>query len=513
MSYKRHMLRLNQKRAVLYLRLSVTTDESTSIVRQEKDLRDLAAREGWEIVKVLTDDGLSGGKRRAKADYALEMLREGAADIIAVWKFDRWSRQGVRAVADLVETIDERAASGRPALFVALGDGIRSDAQTWRMHVSLIAEVGRMERENVQTRVASARKHQRETRRHSGEPCFGYRPIPHPSGKGRALEIRPDEAATVRRAFDLILSGKSAYMTAKILNEEGRPPRRSAKWTASTLADVMQRDGLLGYITHRMKGDSSRTSRPLLGEDGLPEQVWPAIVTPSEMREVRALLRSRGDWGRKARTGRKVAARLLSGHLTCSSCGRTMRAGQGDFAKNGKRVFRYVCGSPAGACPRKVSISALHIEDFVAAQFLEVFGSFEVVEMRETSRDTGELAEVEQAIASTAADMASPDADFGALVERLTMLRARREALASVPVESVLEEVRTGDTFAEAWEKRDVDGRRSLIASALTGPIVVSPALTRSVQIDWSRVEIPWRWTEPDLADIEAYLLDAARAD
>lgn len=440
------------------------------------------------------------------------MLREGAADVIAVWKFDRWSRQGVRAVADLVETIDERQASGRPALFVAMGDGIRSDAQTWRMHVSLIAEVGRMERENVQTRVASARKHQRETRRHSGRPGFGYRPIPHPSGKGRALEIDPEEAKTVRRAVDLILSGKSAYMTAKILNDEGRAPRLAAEWNASTVADVLQRDSLMGYMTHRVKGDSSRTSRPLLGEDGLPEQVWPAIVTPAEMREIRALLRSRGDWGRVARAGRRRAARLLSGHLACSSCGRIMRAGQGDYKADGSNVHRYVCGAPAGACPRKVSIAAQHVEDHVAAQFLAVYGGYEVVEMRETSRDTGELAEVEAAIASTAADMASPDADFGSLVERLTMLRARREALAAVPVESVLEEVRTGETFAEAWEKRDLDGRRALISYALDGPIVVRPALKRSKIIDWSRVEIPWRgnW---GLAEIEEYLRDAARAD
>jgi site-specific DNA recombinase len=499
-------------RAVLYLRLSVTTDESTSIVRQENDLRDLAEREAWDVVQVLTDDGLSGGKRRAKAERALEMIREGSADVIAVWKFDRWSRQGVRAVADLVETIDLREASGHPALFVAMGDGIRSDAATWRMHVSLIAEVGRLERENVQTRVSSARKHQRETRRHSGEPGFGYRPIPHPSGKGRALEIHPDEATTVRRAFDLILSGKSAYMAAKMLNEEGHAPRRSAKWTSSTLADVMQRDSLLGYMTHRLKGDSTRTSRPLLGEDGLPEEVWPAIVTSGDMREVRALLGSRGDWGRTARAGRKVATRLLSGHLACASCGRTMRAGQGDFAKNGKRVFRYVCGSPAGACTQKVSIDAVAVEEFAARQFLDVFGGFEVVEMRETSRDNGELAEVEQAINATAADMASPDADFSELVARLTMLRARRELLASVPAEPVVEEIHTGDTFVEAWAARDVDGRRSLIAQALTGPIVVRPVKQKSKIMDWTRVEIPWRgnW---DLDEIDAYLIDAARAD
>jgi DNA invertase Pin-like site-specific DNA recombinase len=49
------------KRAVLYLRVS-TLDQTTA--NQERELRAIAARMGWEITKVYRDHGISGTKGR-----------------------------------------------------------------------------------------------------------------------------------------------------------------------------------------------------------------------------------------------------------------------------------------------------------------------------------------------------------------------------------------------------------------------------------------------------------------
>ena len=47
------------KRAVLYLRVS-TVDQTTA--NQERELREVAKRAGWEVVKVYKDHGISGAK-------------------------------------------------------------------------------------------------------------------------------------------------------------------------------------------------------------------------------------------------------------------------------------------------------------------------------------------------------------------------------------------------------------------------------------------------------------------
>jgi DNA invertase Pin-like site-specific DNA recombinase len=51
------------KRAVLYLRVS-TTDQTTA--NHERELREIAERAGWEVVKVYKDHGISGAKGRDK---------------------------------------------------------------------------------------------------------------------------------------------------------------------------------------------------------------------------------------------------------------------------------------------------------------------------------------------------------------------------------------------------------------------------------------------------------------
>ena len=151
-------------RAVLYLRLSSSDDASTSIRRQEADLRLRAEREGWDVAAVLVDDGISGGKARANADEALAMLRDGRADVLAVWKFDRWSRQGLGALAALIDVLDARP----DALFVADRDGLSSSQPAWRIIASVLAEVARMERENTRARVLSSLAHLRTSGRYAG---------------------------------------------------------------------------------------------------------------------------------------------------------------------------------------------------------------------------------------------------------------------------------------------------------------------------------------------------------
>src|SRR5919199_2065574 len=139
-------------RAVLYCRISESDDVSTSLDGQEADLRERAERDGWTVVEVFRDDGISGGVSRAKADRALEMLRSGETDVLAVWKADRWSRMGLRAVADLDEVLEERPA----ARFVAHMDALDSRDASFDAMFGFLAVVARIERKNSKVRVTAS---------------------------------------------------------------------------------------------------------------------------------------------------------------------------------------------------------------------------------------------------------------------------------------------------------------------------------------------------------------------
>ncbi|WP_324649867.1 recombinase family protein [Georgenia sp. H159] len=491
-------------RAVLYLRLSVSRDESTSIDRQRYDLRALAEREGWQIVSEFTDDGLSGGQRREAADAALAMLADNEADVLAVWKFDRWSRQGARAVADLQDVLEGRAEVGNPALFVADRDALRSDTPDWDLRVAITAAMGRAERETIRQRAISSHDGLARARRFAGgPPPYGYRSVPHPSGTGRGLEISTDEARVVRSAAHDVLNGASLYSVAQSLNAQGIAPRRAERWSVPVVRQMLTGDAVLGRMTRR--------GRPISGDDGLPLQVWDPILTLDESARLRAMFPRRQSPSQapeerkrvaaeNRRSTRRRAARLLSGLLSCASCGSTMKIGYGNKRPDGGRVERYECGSSSASCPKPITITAARIEEHVASVMADAVGHLDVVVEQRVARDAVGLVDVEQALAETARAMTEPGADIASLAQQAATLAERRDQLAAQPRETLTQHVSTGRNYRETWEAEDVHGRRELLRSLLIDRIAVRPGKRGRTGIDPSRLSIPWRWTteEPD---------------
>jgi DNA invertase Pin-like site-specific DNA recombinase len=96
------------KRAVMYLRVS-TVDQTTA--SQERELRAVAERAGWEVVKVYRDHGISGTKGREKRPGFDALHRDAARrqfDVVMAWSVDRLGR----SLQDLVGFLSELHAAG-----------------------------------------------------------------------------------------------------------------------------------------------------------------------------------------------------------------------------------------------------------------------------------------------------------------------------------------------------------------------------------------------------------------
>jgi len=96
------------RRAALYLRVS--TDQQTTD-NQERELREIAERSGWEVVEVYKDHGISGAKGRDKRP-AFDALCKDASrrrfDIVMAWSVDRLGR----SLQDLIGFLSELHALG-----------------------------------------------------------------------------------------------------------------------------------------------------------------------------------------------------------------------------------------------------------------------------------------------------------------------------------------------------------------------------------------------------------------
>ena len=96
------------KRAVLYLRVS-TQDQTTA--NQERELRQVAERAGWQVVHVYRDHGISGTKGKDKRP-GFNALHKAAArrefNLVMAWSVDRLGR----SLQDLVSFLSEIHAAG-----------------------------------------------------------------------------------------------------------------------------------------------------------------------------------------------------------------------------------------------------------------------------------------------------------------------------------------------------------------------------------------------------------------
>lgn len=496
--------------AVLYLRLSAIVTDSTSIVRQEADLRALADREGWDVAHVLVDEGISGRKTRANAVEAVRMIAAAEVDVLAVWSLDRFTRQGWDGIGELLKALDARKADsdrgkGRPARFVALQNGLNSDHSSFRMIAGVLSEVARQEAENGATRIRSSIAHRRKTDKYTGGASvpYGYRSVPADDGVGRVLIHDPAEVAIVEEvSLRLLRDVESLHAICRDLQRRGiftskSAARRAYKegsptdcedpgtWRASTLRSMFSSDLLLGRVVHH--------GEPLRDERGLPRSVWPPILDLATLSALRRRLgtepRTEGSEPQAPRRTRAV--RLLSGLAFCAICGAKMHV----TSSSGKPVY----GCPSNwnrdvECPSP-KIGAEPTDELVAEAFLSVAGEWpEVEEVEESDDATREaaLAEVTAALRQASAAMIDDDADVAALGARIAELKAERAAINARPV-SVGSTIRaTGRTLREAWDaEENIAIRRDTLENAVEH-VEIGPNTGRRGVFDPSRVRIVW---------------------
>jgi DNA invertase Pin-like site-specific DNA recombinase len=147
----------------LYARVSTLNNQDPEM--QLAELREYAARRGWQIVEEFTDQGVSGCK---ESRPALNRLMAGACrrrfDAIVVWKIDRFGR----SLKHLVNALAELAALG--VAFVSLRDNLDLSTPSGRLMFQIIGAMAEFERALIQERVRAGLRNARAKGRKLGRP-------------------------------------------------------------------------------------------------------------------------------------------------------------------------------------------------------------------------------------------------------------------------------------------------------------------------------------------------------
>jgi DNA invertase Pin-like site-specific DNA recombinase len=152
------------KRAVLYLRVS-TLDQRTS--NQELELRQVAERTGYEIVKVYRDHGISGAKGRDGRPEFDRMCRDAAKrqfDVVMAWSVDRLGR----SLQDLVGFLSELHAL-KIDLYLHQ-QGIDTTTPAGKAMFQMMGVFAEFERSMIQERVRAGLKRAVDEGKQLGRP-------------------------------------------------------------------------------------------------------------------------------------------------------------------------------------------------------------------------------------------------------------------------------------------------------------------------------------------------------
>ena len=153
------------KRVVLYARVS-TINHGQTVENQLLVLREVCARNGWKIVKEISDQisGAKGRNERPGFNLLYTMMQRHECDLIAAWSIDRLGR----SVQSLADFINEVQATGTD-LYVHQ-QSVNTATPAGRMVFSIFGAIGEFEREMCRERIMAGLARARSEGKRLGRP-------------------------------------------------------------------------------------------------------------------------------------------------------------------------------------------------------------------------------------------------------------------------------------------------------------------------------------------------------
>ena len=225
---------MEKSKALIYVRVSTAgqVNEGVSLEAQEKKARAYCALQELEVVEVVADRGVSGGKHLAERPGGIELLEKiekyNAGNVVAL-KLDRLFRDTV----DALQVTQDWDTQGTALHLVDMGgQAINTGSAMGRFFLNMMAGFAELERNLTAERTAQALQHKKENLEAYSATPYGF-----DRDGGNLVENRT-ELKAVKLINELRTSGYSLRDTADELNRRGIETKRGKTWHASTISYI-----------------------------------------------------------------------------------------------------------------------------------------------------------------------------------------------------------------------------------------------------------------------------------
>ena len=308
------------KRVAAYARVSTEKDAMLhSLSAQISNYSSFIQKQpGWLYVGVYSDEALTGTKQsRPGFQQLLSDCRTGKIDLVITKSVSRFARNTV----DLLAIVRELKLLGIDVFFEE--QNIHTISAEGELMLTILASFAQEESlsasENQKWRVKKNFE--------AGIPCdrtlLGYR------FEGDHYVIEPEEAETVRRIYDLYLSGKGVQAIANELNRDHVPTRFGMMtWHIASVQRILRNYTYTGnLLLQKTYREDHLTKKKRINTGQLPrfhvENAHEPIISMETFNEVQQETARRAKKYRPDRSKRK--AYPFSGLIKCGCCGDTYR--------------------------------------------------------------------------------------------------------------------------------------------------------------------------------------------
>ncbi|MGA4540114.1 recombinase family protein [Uniformispora flossi] len=459
---------IEQPRVLGGVRLSVTTDDTTSPERQRQGIEHWAygPTVNATIVGWAEDLDVSGGLHPFKRPGLGPWLTERADefDVMAWLKLDRLTRRS----AHFCELYDWCQENGKT--IVSITEGIDMSTPMGRMFAQIIAAFAEGELETIRTRALSGA----QTRRNMGVWVGGVEPFGYVFQKletgGKRLTPEPEYAKVAEEMIGRLKDDWSTYKIARDFNERGvltwrdrlRVLRgeepRGLQWTSSTVLACVRNATIAGYYTYKgnLVEDDEGNPVAITDEPIMPYAEWAELVAGLEANK---------------RVLRSIPSRsMLGGVPGCGSCGSRMSAARKSRQGSAREYRYYVCntGTQKGTCPNPARVRCDDLDSAVNRILVDAIGEFPVVERvaSRTSEIKAELATAKERLNRLEADYLAGRYDGEGQADSYWRMHAPLSAKVAKLSAAVAESesgpryVDTGRSYRDVWSGMDDEQKR-----------------------------------------------------
>ena len=305
-------------RVAAYCRVSSdSADQLHSYAAQIRNYtQTINAHDGWELVDIYADEGLTGTRMDKREDFNRLMAdcRKGKIDKIVVKSISRFARN----TRDCLATLRELSSLGVTVKFEK--ENIDTGTLTSELMVSVSASLA--QEESISISKNQRMSYQRRMKR--GEFITCSAPLGYQIVNGKDLIIVEDQAEIVRWIFASYLQGHSSEWIAKELSKNGPLPLHGGRmWHQQAVRKILTNEKYIGdalcqktYTTGTFPFNRKDNHGEV--DQYYVEHTHPAIISYEDFHRVQELLKWRAERKSLPRESSPLTQKIICGQ--CGTC-------------------------------------------------------------------------------------------------------------------------------------------------------------------------------------------------